>query len=192
VFGPPPDVVLSGINRGANAGHAVLHSGTVGAILTAQNFGGSGLALSIEPGDPWHWETACALAHVALGFLRRGPARTALNVNVPARPVGDVTELTWAPLDRFGTVRAAVRTPSDQSLQFEYRETGAEPEPGSDTALVAAGQATITSLIGVEAIEPDAPRTPLRVAREVQVAPPPEDTSEHEEVRFADFPELAR
>src|SRR5262245_14158128 len=30
-FGPPPDLVVSGINRGANAGHAVLHSGTVGA-----------------------------------------------------------------------------------------------------------------------------------------------------------------
>src|SRR5262245_3722610 len=33
-FGPPPDVVLAGINRGANVSHAVLHSGTVGAALT--------------------------------------------------------------------------------------------------------------------------------------------------------------
>ena len=34
-FGPAPDVVLSGINRGANTGAAVLHSGTVGAAFTA-------------------------------------------------------------------------------------------------------------------------------------------------------------
>src|SRR5215469_4750340 len=34
-FGPVPDIVLSGINVGPNVGHAVLHSGTVGAALTA-------------------------------------------------------------------------------------------------------------------------------------------------------------
>src|SRR5688572_24935355 len=37
-FGPVPDIVLSGVNRGANAGHAVLHSGTVGAALTGANY----------------------------------------------------------------------------------------------------------------------------------------------------------
>src|SRR5947209_10702198 len=31
-FGDPPDIVLSGINWGTNTGHAVLHSGTVGAV----------------------------------------------------------------------------------------------------------------------------------------------------------------
>jgi 5'-nucleotidase len=34
-FGAAPDVVLSGINRGVNTGYAVLHSGTVGAAMTA-------------------------------------------------------------------------------------------------------------------------------------------------------------
>ena len=38
-FGEPPDIVVSGINIGANTGHAVLHSGTVGAALTAWTFG---------------------------------------------------------------------------------------------------------------------------------------------------------
>ena len=41
---PAPDVVLSGINVGANVGHAVLHSGTVGAALTAARHGWRGLA----------------------------------------------------------------------------------------------------------------------------------------------------
>src|SRR6516162_6536778 len=43
-FGTPPDVVVSGINSGANTGRAILHSGTVGAALTAQSFGASALA----------------------------------------------------------------------------------------------------------------------------------------------------
>lgn len=51
-FGPPPDIVLSGINRGANAGHAVLHSGTVGAVLTAAAGGRSGLAVSLDVLSP--------------------------------------------------------------------------------------------------------------------------------------------
>jgi 5'-nucleotidase len=47
-FGDAPDLVVSGINPGANTGRAVLHSGTVGAALTAANFGCRGLAVSID------------------------------------------------------------------------------------------------------------------------------------------------
>lgn len=47
-FGPVPDVVLSGINRGANAGLAVLHSGTVGAAFTAAAAGCRAMAVSLD------------------------------------------------------------------------------------------------------------------------------------------------
>jgi 5'-nucleotidase len=47
-FGDAPELVVSGINPGANTGRAVLHSGTVGAALTAANFGCRGLAVSID------------------------------------------------------------------------------------------------------------------------------------------------
>jgi 5'-nucleotidase len=47
-FGDRPDLVVSGVNPGCNTGRAVLHSGTVGAALTAANFGGRGLAVSID------------------------------------------------------------------------------------------------------------------------------------------------
>jgi 5'-nucleotidase len=47
-FGPPPDLIVSGINPGANTGRAVLHSGTVGAALTAASFGCRGLAVSLD------------------------------------------------------------------------------------------------------------------------------------------------
>ena len=42
---PEPDLVLSGINVGANVGRAVLHSGTVGAALTAAWHGWRALAV---------------------------------------------------------------------------------------------------------------------------------------------------
>src|SRR5437868_128727 len=62
VVGDPPDLVVSGINPGNNCGRSTLHSGTVGAALTALNFGGAGIAISLGPAaietDPFEWETA--------------------------------------------------------------------------------------------------------------------------------------
>ena len=46
-FGPRPDMIVSGVNNGMNAGRSALHSGTVGAALTAAQFGLRGVAVSI-------------------------------------------------------------------------------------------------------------------------------------------------
>ncbi len=51
-FGEPPDLVLSGINRGANAGRAVLHSGTVGAAFTAAAHSRPAMAVSLDVLSP--------------------------------------------------------------------------------------------------------------------------------------------
>jgi 5'-nucleotidase len=152
-FGPPPDAVVSGINLGPNTGHSILHSGTVGAVLTGQNFGASGLAVSLAEGERWWTETACALAVEVLAWLAEAPRRTALNLNVPALPRQDVGELQWATLDEFGSVRAAVES-VEGGLQFEFRATGAELDPDSDTALLAAGHPTLTALAGLQMVPP--------------------------------------
>ena len=47
-FGPRPELIVSGINPGANVGRSVYHSGTVGACLTGRNAGISGVAVSQE------------------------------------------------------------------------------------------------------------------------------------------------
>ena len=84
-FGPRPDMVVSGINHGINAGRSALHSGTVGATLTAAQFGVRGLAVSIAWGeDPVPWETPVALAVGILPALAALVAATILNLNVPA------------------------------------------------------------------------------------------------------------
>lgn len=57
-FGPTPDLVVSGVNPGCNTGRAVLHSGTVGAALTAANFGCRGIAVSIDVATRLVHETA--------------------------------------------------------------------------------------------------------------------------------------
>src|SRR3954467_15292947 len=65
-FGRVPDVVLSGINRGANIGVPIFHSGTVAAALTAAGQGVSAVAVSIDSEDPGHWQTAATVAAEAL------------------------------------------------------------------------------------------------------------------------------
>ncbi|HEY1280211.1 MAG TPA: 5'/3'-nucleotidase SurE [Acidimicrobiales bacterium] len=152
-FGDPPDVVASGVNLGPNTGHSILHSGTVGAVLTAQNFGSSGLAVSLVESDRWYWETAAAIAVEVLTWLAEAPRRTALNLNVPARPAADLQPLTWATLDTFGSVRAAVAS-VEGGLQFEFRDTKADLDPASDTALLAAGHPTLTALAGLCTVAP--------------------------------------
>jgi 5'-nucleotidase len=159
-FGEPPTIVVSGINAGCNTGRAILHSGTVGAALTAQSFGASALAVSVDVSDPWRYDTAAEIAIEVLPLLLDAPARSVLNLNVPARDRADVLGVRWARLAAFGSVRAAVSDAGEGRLQFELRATGASPPPDSDQGLVEAGYAALTTIVGVaEAWPIDEPAT---------------------------------
>jgi 5'-nucleotidase len=158
-LGEPPDLVVSGINPGCNTGRSVLHSGTVGAALTAANFGIAGLAVSIDVTEwapPTHWETAAAVGAQALHWLIDAPDRTVLNVNVPDLPLDALRGARWATLAPFGTVRLAVLEQATDGgrVQMELRPTADELPPDCDTALVNAGYVAVTTLKGVQAAEP--------------------------------------
>jgi 5'-nucleotidase len=164
-FGARPDLVVSGINSGANLGHSILHSGTVGAVLTAQSFGVRGLAVSAALGEKWRWDTASAFATRMAAWMGEQPPRTVVNLNVPALDEREVRGLERATLARFGTIRIAldggepfdVRQADERAvgpaqgapLQLELRDGAVEPEEGSDASLLAQGFATYTPLIAV-------------------------------------------
>lgn len=155
-FGPPPDVVVSGVNPGNNTGRSILHSGTVGAAMTAASFGVSGLAVSVgspaADGDGLvHWDTACRYGVAALDWLVEAPARTILNVNVPNVALGDVAGVRLARLAPFGTVRTAIVQSGEGRLDVELRATEEELAPDTDTALVLAGYVAVTPLVGPRA-----------------------------------------
>lgn len=145
------DAVVSGINAGSNTGRAILHSGTVGAVLTGQNFGLSGLAVSVQSGDHWYWDTAASLACDVLRLLEAAPARSALNLNAPARPLDEVRGVRWARLAPFGEVRSALEGVGDGRFQFVLRETGSDEDfpADSDQGLLRRGYASLTTLVGV-------------------------------------------
>lgn len=167
-FGPPPRLVLSGINRGANAGNAVLHSGTVGAALTAAARGCRALAVSLDVVSPAaanqggalaavaaldsaddavrHWDTAAELARRLLPALAAVPERTVFNLNVPDVPADRVRGVRRAELASFGQVEMSIVERGEGSLRTAVEESGARLAAGTDLALLAEGYASVTPL----------------------------------------------
>jgi 5'/3'-nucleotidase len=84
----PPDLVLSGVNAGLNAGEDLNYSGTVAAAMEAVLLGIPAVALSQDYGDsgPIPWATAAHWGPLVLRRLLRlpWPEDTMINVNFPA------------------------------------------------------------------------------------------------------------
>lgn len=153
-FGPRPDLVVSGINAGANTGRAVLHSGTVGAALTGLNFGVPGLAVSQVASDHPEWASAAALAVAVAQRTADLRPPMVLNLNVPNVALSDIGGVVVASLDPGGTVQAAMVERESGVLGFHMPER-TSPRDGTDTAELAAGRATITALVGPHALGVD-------------------------------------
>jgi 5'-nucleotidase len=148
-FGKPPECVLSGINRGANTGHAILHSGTVGAALTAAANGRPALAVSLDvglsPGGPPHWESSARFVGDLIPVLRRLDAPVVLNLNAPDMPADEVRGLRHARLASFGMVQTQIEVDSGFVRMAVVDETSLH-ESGTDAALLTEGYATITAI----------------------------------------------
>ena len=105
LYGDPFDLVVSGINPGANVGRSVYHSGTVGAAITARNSGISGIAVSqavtgfgVE-GQGWddaikgqQWDSAAEVASTVVRswIVDRPSEPVVINVNVPNMPIASM------------------------------------------------------------------------------------------------------
>ena len=88
-----PDIVVSGINSGANLGDDVIYSGTVAAAMEGRFLGLPAIAVSLVFDDrPEHYATAARAVGLLVERLRLDPlpADTILNMNVPALPWSDI------------------------------------------------------------------------------------------------------
>jgi 5'-nucleotidase len=92
IMDQPPDVVVSGINRGENVGINVLYSGTVSAATEALILGYTGIALSVDNYlDPDYRAASIFGSRLASTLASRPlPAPVALNVNCPSGPISEV------------------------------------------------------------------------------------------------------
>jgi 5'-nucleotidase len=147
-FGARPDMVVSGPNHGANVGRVVLHSGTVGAALTAGANGIRGLAVSLDVGltpTEYHWDAAARAAVRVLDTVVAQPEGAVVNLNVPNH--ADDAELIEAPLDPAGIVHTTTTEDEEEdSVRLALASATGLSVDDSDADLLHRGYATVTSL----------------------------------------------
>jgi 5'-nucleotidase len=86
ILSTPPDLLVSGINLGANIGDDISYSGTVAAALEATMHSIPSMAISCANGVDEYTQSAAIAARLAAEVLQRGlPENTLLNVNIPAQ-----------------------------------------------------------------------------------------------------------
>lgn len=95
-----PDLVVSGVNHGANLGDDVIYSGTVAAAMEGRFLGFPSIAVSLVGPEQKHFDTAGRVAAELVQRLSRRtlPADFILNVNVPDRPYDELTGMKIARL----------------------------------------------------------------------------------------------
>lgn len=149
LFGPPPDVVVSGINPGWNVGHAVHFSGTIGACITASACGVGGLAISQRgvrsgSGSRQLWESAAEAAARQLDRVTGRPAVVSVNVdNLPFEEFRGVREVELGDRLPYNLGRASVGR--DGAVTFE-RAADEDRAEAVDTGAVLAGYIAVSEL----------------------------------------------
>lgn len=155
----PVDLVVSGINYGANVGSGVTISGTIGAALEAAALGVPGLAVSLQATKEEYLSQDPAIdfsvaAHFTQKFARRMLGTTlpndvhVLKVEVP-RSATPETEWRVARLSRqrFYLPQKPEDPQLDSPLRIDYvLRDGRELEPGSDARTMAEGMVAVTPL----------------------------------------------
>lgn len=147
-FGEVPDLVLSGVNHGPNTGHAVLHSGTVGAASTAAVGGLPAAAFSLDTdGGGQHWDTAAEVLDQLLVSVQWPRHRgVVINVNIPDVPRSQVRGVRMARLATVGAVTATVTEVGEGYVRINYTPATRDTAPGTDVALLDRGFATVSVL----------------------------------------------
>ncbi len=97
---PQTDIVISGVNSGANLGTDTLYSGTVAAAMEGFFLDKGALAISIDSYSPKHLDTAVTAAFYGIELLKKQPSPILLNMNVPDIPFCETKGFKFAALSR--------------------------------------------------------------------------------------------
>jgi len=151
-----PDMVVSGINAGANLGDDVLYSGTVAAAMEGRFLGLPAIAVSLAATHamhsvPTHYETAAEVVKTLLQRLRGQPLPqdSILNVNVPDVPYADLQGMTATRLGHRHKSEPVIeqRDPRGDKIYWVGPPGAAEDAgPGTDFHAISHKQVSVTPL----------------------------------------------
>ncbi|TQV71591.1 5'/3'-nucleotidase SurE [Aliikangiella marina] len=148
----PPDIVIAGINRGANLGDDVLYSGTVAAAMEGRSMGYPAIAVSLAGEKCNHYDSAAQIMLNMLNHLTDFNLKSdiILNVNVPDLPAENIKGFK---LTRLGCRhRADTIVPAEDPRGTPVYWIGPPSEPqdigeGTDFDAIEQGYVSITPLV---------------------------------------------
>jgi len=146
-----PDLVVSGINHGANLGDDVIYSGTVAAATEGRFLGLPTIAVSLVGDKLKHFDTAARIATELVLRLERDPlpSEFIFNVNVPDRPYAELTGIKIARLGYRHKSEPIVKSKDPHGRTIFWvgpAGTGQDAGEGTDFHAIAEGAAAITPL----------------------------------------------
>ena len=146
-----PQLVVSGINGGLNAGINVLYSGTVAAAIEGAFFGITSIAVSLEYNEHAQFDKAARLARRVIEQIleRKGPAPQLYNLNIPTAAMEGPSELRVAPMgvNRYG--ESFLKRQDPKGRTYYWATNDPPPPPGeheSDLTALSKGYVTLTPL----------------------------------------------
>ena len=146
-----PDIIVSGINHGANMGDDTIYSGTVAAATEGFLLGIPSIAISLASYEGNHFNTAGRIARELVERFLSDPIRepVLLNVNVPDIPYDDLSGTEVTRLGRRHKAEPVVRMRSPRNDTVYWvgaAGAAAEAGPGTDFNAIERGSVSITPL----------------------------------------------
>lgn len=147
-----PDLVVSGINLGANVGHDITYSGTLAAAFEGTVSGIPSLAVSLDTHEDANFTYAARfVAYLAEKVLGRGlPRNVLLNVNVPNVPAGEIDGVEITRLGRRLYRDKLVKRQDPRGREYYWiggdRPTGFAEDEGTDIWALARDRVSITPI----------------------------------------------
>jgi len=146
-----PDLVVSGINGGLNAGINVLYSGTVAAAIEGAFFGITSVAVSLEFNEHAQFDKAARLARIVIEQIleKKSPEPQLYNLNIPTTALEGTPQVRTVPMDvtRYGDKFEQRHDPWGREY---YWLTGAPPKSTeaheTDLSALAKGHVALTPL----------------------------------------------
>ena len=148
----PPDMIVSGINHGANLGDDVLYSGTVAAAMEGRFLGVPAIAVSLVlDGQGGHFATAADIVHriVARTLEEPLPADSILNVNVPDLPSAAIQGVRTTRLGFRHKSEPVIRALDPKNRPIYWigpAGAGQDAGPGTDFHAIASGCVSVSPI----------------------------------------------
>ncbi|NQY62790.1 MAG: 5'/3'-nucleotidase SurE [Alteromonadaceae bacterium] len=147
----PPDLVVAGINNGANLGDDTLYSGTIAAATEGRHMGLPAIAVSLVGKGEQNYQTAAVVTAKLIQRLREHPLPNdqILNINVPDIPLSELKGIKVTRLGHRHKAETMKKTQDPWQRDIYWYGAlgeGADVSQGTDFHAIANGYASVTPL----------------------------------------------